>query len=93
MPSDTDNDEQISDKGAERLPELIRAVGDKGVEGYVRLSDLEGPAPADPTEALKQQGEVKVLPIYAEDGVTVIDHLTESTGEAVESTVEETAAD
>lgn len=86
MPSDADADGLISDSGDERLPEFIRAVGDHGIEGYVRLSDLEGPVPSSPEEALRQSDELRVVPVYAEDGVTVIDYLTESRSEVIEIT-------
>jgi hypothetical protein len=75
-PSDTDGDGVISDSGDERFPELIQAAGDNGVLGYVRLEDLEGPQPATPEEAVAMSGETRVIPVYAEDGETVVDTFT-----------------
>ena len=40
-PEDVDGDGIISDSGAERIPVLIKAVGDHGTKGYVRFEDLE----------------------------------------------------
>jgi hypothetical protein len=87
MPVDVDGDGLISDQGEERLPALILAVGDSGIEGYVRLADLEGDAPTSPEEALEQSNDLRVIPVYAEDGVTVIDQLTESAQEGDEVVV------
>jgi hypothetical protein len=75
-PDDIDGNGVISDQGAERIPELIRAVGDSGIEGYVRFEDLEGPRPSSPEEALEFSGTDRVIPLYAEDGRTVIDTYT-----------------
>jgi hypothetical protein len=72
-PEDTNGDELISDTGDERIPELIRAAGDHGVEGYVRFDDLEGPQPSDPEEALAMSGKERVIPLYSEDGTTIVD--------------------
>lgn len=63
------------------LPDLIAVVGDNGVEGYAETSLVIGPAepPASPEEALEQQQnapESRSVPVYAKDGVTVIDTLT-----------------
>ncbi len=66
MPADVDGDGLLSDSGVERVPELIKAVGDNGIEGYVRLSDLDGPVPANPDEAVAVNDAVRVIPVYAE---------------------------
>jgi hypothetical protein len=80
-PEDTDGDGMISDTGDERIPELIRAAGDHGVSGYVRYGDLEGPQPSDPAEAVAISGQQRVIPVYAADGMTVVDWYTISSGE------------
>lgn len=78
MPGDSDGDGLVSDSGAERIPALVSATGDNGLVGYVRLADLDGPAPQNPAEALRQSQPRRVIPVFAADGRTVIDHLTES---------------
>ena len=76
-PEDVDGDGIISDSGAERIPVLIKAVGDHGTEGYVRFDDLEGgPQPATPEEAVQMSGRERVIDLYAEDGSTVLDTYT-----------------
>lgn len=81
MPGDMDGDRV--------RPSLIRAVADNGVQGYLRLSDLEGRTPSSPEEALRQAAEVRVLPVYGPDGRTVVGQLTESPGASVELTADE----
>ena len=85
-PEDVDGNGVISDSGVERIPELIKAVGDNGVEGYVRLEQLDGPQPANPAEAVAMSGQTRVLPVYAEDGVKVVDYYT------IQGTLPEAAA-
>jgi len=81
-PEDADGDGLISDSGEERIPALIRAVGDHGVTGYVRYADIEGnPQPSDPEEAVATSGQERVIPVYAEDGMTVVDWYTLSAGD------------
>ena len=75
-PEDADGDGLISDSGSERIPELIQAAGDSGVSGYVRYQDLEGPQPADPAQTVELSGKVWMIPLFAEDGVTIIDRYT-----------------
>lgn len=75
-PADTNGDGQVDDSGAERIPELIRAVGDHGVEGYVRFEDLQGPQPSNPEEAVALANKDVVILLYAEDGKTVLDTYT-----------------
>jgi hypothetical protein len=79
-PEDVDRDGLISDAGSERIPELIRAAGDGGVSGYIRYEDLEGPQPADPAQAVEISGMPWTIPLYAEDGVTIIDRYTLNAG-------------
>jgi hypothetical protein len=61
------------------LPDLIAVKGNNGRNGYItRDAFMGGPPPSSPEEALRQQrkgGDV-VVPVYAEDGVTVIDTFT-----------------
>ena len=55
-------------------PDLILAVGENNVTGYVKSSDLVDDA-ANPEEALRQTLEITedyFIPLYASDGVTVI---------------------
>jgi hypothetical protein len=90
MPGDVDGDGVVSDSGAERIPSLISATGDHGVAGYIRLADLDGPAPQNPAEALRQSQQRRVIPVFAADGRTVVDQLAESpTAGAIEKTAEE----
>ncbi|WP_141711534.1 hypothetical protein [Jiangella alba] len=60
------------------FPDLILAVGDDGTEGYVRAADINPPSSTSPEQAVAEQearldanGDWKV-PLYAEDGTTVI---------------------
>lgn len=81
VPGDVDADHVIADVGDERIPALIAAVGDDGIQGYVRFEDLFGrPAPSDPSAAVRESRRVRVIPVYAADGVTIVDRLTESPG-------------
>jgi hypothetical protein len=84
-PDDKNGDGIVSDAGNERIPELIRAVGDDGVEGYVRFEDLEGPQPSSPEQAVRMSGSDRVIPLYAEDGTTVIGTYTLSSGDPAPS--------
>lgn len=79
-PEDTDGDGSISDAGDERIPALIKTAGDHAVSGYVRYGDLEGPQPSNPAEAVAISGEERVIPVYAADGITVVDWYTISSG-------------
>lgn len=69
------------------LPDLILAEGIDGTIGYVYKNDLDGEQPQNPEEAveymkkleeryeeMKQTGEeyVRIIPLYSEDGETVI---------------------
>jgi hypothetical protein len=75
-PEDVDGDGLISDSGPERIPELIRASGDAGVGGYVRYEDLHGLTPSSPEEAASISGLPWVVPVYADDGISIIDRYT-----------------
>jgi hypothetical protein len=77
FPGDTNGDGKISDSGSERIPALVAAVGDHGVAGYVRVSDVFcTPAPVSPAAALAAQGKPQVIPVYASNGSTVVGKLT-----------------
>lgn len=67
----------------EDLPDLVAAVGDNGVEGYVYASELLK-SPSNPTEALEYKRKIDsgeyvpaVINVYESDGKTVVDTLTE----------------
>lgn len=69
------------------LPDLVAAVGDNGVEGYVYASELLK-SPSNPTEALEYKRKIEsgeyvpaVINVYESDGKTVIDTLTETISE------------
>jgi hypothetical protein len=57
-------------------PDLIAAIGTNGRCGFVRASDRDEEPPADPEEALAQMADLdpdgREVPLYAQDGVTVI---------------------
>lgn len=58
-------------------PDLIASWGTKGELGYVRTSDMQGVQPRTPAEAIalteKRMTEgPTAIPLYAEDGPTVI---------------------
>ncbi|GAB3267115.1 hypothetical protein GCM10027425_33800 [Alteromonas gracilis] len=65
------------------VPDLVRVVGDNGRVGYassalVLGADIE--APSSPTEALAGEGKASLrVPVYDEDGITVIDYFTVQT--------------
>jgi hypothetical protein len=84
FPKDVNGDGIVSDHGEERIPELIRAVGDNGVSGYIRYEDYSGSQPTNPEEALRMPKD-EVISVYAADGVTVVDHLTLSATSATEA--------
>lgn len=64
------------------LPDLVAVIGDHGKEGYVVSADLEAePEVGNPEEALAYMAELKKrgpirLPVYSDDGVTVVDTFT-----------------
>lgn len=66
------------------LPDLVAAVGDNGVEGYVYASEFLK-SPANPTGALEYKKKIEsgeyvpaVINVYESDGKTVVDTLTET---------------
>lgn len=60
----------------ENEPDLIKAIGVDGTEGYVRKTDLVGELPNSPEEALEMQKNRppggRDIPLYDVDGETVI---------------------
>ena len=67
-------------------PDLIAAIGDNGVSGYIRRTEADGEMPSSPEEALRLQEEranqpPRVIPLYAEDGITVLDTFTIGKGQ------------
>lgn len=65
------------------LPDLVRVMGDNGVEGYVYAYELIGESPKSPEEAVaiqkkrEESGETsEVIPVYDSEGENVIDTLT-----------------
>lgn len=56
-------------------PDLIRAIGENDVVGYVRASDLDAvfaTCPGNVSEYMSSCQDQRVLPLYAEDGETVL---------------------
>jgi hypothetical protein len=57
-------------------PDLMAVVATNGKDGYCLRTDLEGPVPKTPQEALSQQaaqaGKDQVIPVYESDGTTQI---------------------
>lgn len=64
---------------AESIPDLILAIGNRGVEGYVKAEELFQPPPSGPAEAFvrttAQRGD-RTIPVYDESGDKVIDTFT-----------------
>ena len=70
----------------EEEPDLIAAIGDNGEKGYIRRSESEEEDPSSPEEALRIQNEranqpPRIIPLYAEDGITVLDTFTIGKGQ------------
>lgn len=66
-----------------RDPDLVAVLGDNGIVGYARSTDLDGEKPSSPEEAIRMQEEREkagnppiVVNVYKSDGVTVIDTFT-----------------
>jgi hypothetical protein len=70
------SDEPMSSKD---IPDLVGVMGNNGEHGYItKQAFLGGRAPANPKQALEIQAtaEPVTVPVYAPDGVTVIDTFT-----------------
>ncbi len=78
---------------SETAPDLVKAIGVDGTEGYVRASDLIGELPDTVEEALAQEAKLAdmtdgwTIPLYKEDGKTVIGEYEISPGIVSEVTV------
>lgn len=57
------------------LPDFIGVYSDEGQQGYIRKEDYVGPQPSSLEEALAMP-ETRVVPVFAEDGETVIGQFT-----------------
>jgi hypothetical protein len=62
----------------ENEPDLIFVLGTNGHDGYVRRSDLDGPTPSSPEEAIAMQESDdgqrgRNIPVFDQTGVHVID--------------------
>lgn len=83
-PPMTNDDMRVTE---ENTPDLIACAGIDGTVGYCYRTDLDGEQPNNPKEAIeymkrleeryeemRRTGEkyVRIIPLYAEDGVTVI---------------------
>lgn len=57
-------------------PDLVRVVATNNKVGYSLRTELNGPTPSSPEEALRwqaeQAGKSRVIPVYESDGVTQI---------------------
>lgn len=56
-------------------PDLILAIGENDVVGYVRAADLDGVAATSPDSVAEYMSNVQAereIPLYAEDGLTVL---------------------
>ena len=60
------------------LPDLIAAIGDDGIEGYVKEIDLRGENFKTPEEALQHIPKTKI-PLYEKDGKTILGEFTLNT--------------
>ena len=71
----------------ETEPDLIYAQGKDGNFGYVFKTDLQGPVPSTPEEALaimERRGTTWSIPLYLRDGRTVIGEFIMGGGEVIE---------
>ena len=72
----------------ETEPDLVKALGVDGTEGYALNKDLNGEEPKTPEEALAIQAKLppegRVIPLYAKDGKTVIGEFRIKNGEPPE---------
>ncbi len=79
----------IDASSPENRPDLIAAEAVDGTRGYVKRTDVEGPLPKTPEEAVAitkknmAKGEKKI-PLYAEDGTTIVGWFTVGKGEYTE---------
>ena len=61
-------------------PDLIQAIGDSGIQGYVKAEDLNlETVPTNPEEAIRYQQELsnqRIIPVYDYNGETIMDSFT-----------------
>jgi hypothetical protein len=58
----------------EDSPDLIAAIGTKGVEGFVKRDDFFEPLPSSVAEALSRNRRPShTVPLYSVDGKTIVD--------------------
>ena len=62
--------------------DLVSVIGASGVSGYARRDDLLVPIATTPEEALTVYAvqQVKTIPVYDSDGVTVLDSFSMTYG-------------
>lgn len=67
------------------LPDLVRVSATNGRAGYAYKTELNGPEPTSPADALAQQeaneGKSRSIPVYESDGDTVIGEFVIGPGE------------
>ena len=56
--------------------DLIAAIGNRQIEGYIRTEDQESPDFKTLDERAAYNGVDRVIPLYAVDGVTILDTFT-----------------
>ena len=90
FPTNANGQTYGSDTNANSLrdsPDLVAVAGDCGAAGYVKATDLNGPQPTSPADALRiqkeQQASPPVLPVYLSDGTTQVDTFTLATSVGV----------
>lgn len=74
------------------IPDLVSAITADGVQGYVYSQDLQTKTPSDPQEALAMNAEAasnSSIPVYAQDGTTMIGTLQFTTEVISENTAAE----
>ncbi len=63
------------------MPDLIAAIGDNGVHGYVKDSDLNCDIePKSLEEAMNMKYDSCSIPLYDKNGKTIIDSFTTNAG-------------
>ncbi|NBH63026.1 hypothetical protein D1155_15405 [Anaerotruncus sp. 80] len=72
------------------VPDLIAAVATNGQNGFVKEADFFGELPKNPEEAIQLQKEQKdrIIPVYKNDGITVIGEFVISAPDTNESGIQ-----
>lgn len=78
-------------KENEKEPDLIRAEAEDGTVGYVRKTELEGPVPKTPEEALALQAKAtdRYINVYESDGKTIVGKFKVTATKKSKSQIEE----